>query len=279
MKKLNHSKYKNTGIIFEILTRNVVVDTLNKRNSPSVGLLKKYFSAGTEIGKEIRYYQALQEVNADMKSPDKLVSLVIETYNSSIDRAKLSREKYNLVGDIKRHFDEAEFFSSRVGNYKLLASIYKLFEYSASDNPVEHVNCRDVIIENITGESQRENVLTEVQTVWKNQNPDVRKLAYKIIVEKFNDKYRNLNEAQKTLLKRCVNEDTNSDAFRDFIYTELNRIKERLFVAESRITDNVMRIKLGEAIKLMDTIMTSNTIKDEHLSSMLKYYELVEELK
>lgn len=279
MKKLNHSKYKNTGIIFEILTRNLVTDVLNKRAPNSLSIIKRYFSEGSELFKELRLYQSLQEINSNLKSPDRLISLVIETYNKTIDREKLSREKYQLVGEIKRRFNEDRFFSSRVGNYKLLASIYKLFEYSASDNPAEHVNCRDVVLEHITGESQTENILTEVQDVWKAQNPDIRKLAFKIVVEKFNDKYQRLNEQQKVLLKRYINEDTTSPEFRDFIYSEVTNLKKALLRVSGRISDDVMRIKLGEAINLLDNIVASSVVKDEHLSSLLKYYELVEELK
>lgn len=278
MKKLNHSKFKNTGIIFEILTRCVVSEVMHKQKPISYGIIRKYFADGTELYKELKSYQALQEVKPELKSPDRLISLVIETYNKNINREKLNREKYQLVGEIKRLYNEDEFFSSRVGNYRLLASIYKLFEYSASDNPTEHVNCRDVVLEHITGESQSENILTEVQTAWKNQNPDIQKLAFKIIVEKFNDKYQGLSDSQKALLKRYINEDVTSQEFKDFIYTEVGKIKKKLKLIESTMTDDVMRIKLGESVKLLDMIVASNVVKDEHLSSMLKYYELVEEL-
>jgi len=276
---MNHSKYKNTGIIFEILTRNLVSDAMNKRNPVSLGIIKKYFAEGKELTKELRCFQELQEIRPDMKSPDRLISVVIEAYNSTINREKLMKERYNLVGEIKKHYNEEQFFASRVGNYKLLASIYKLFEYSPSENPSDHVNCRDVVLEHITGESQSDNILTEVQTAWKNQNPDIRKLAFKIIVDKFNEKYQRLNESQKKLLARYINEDTGTDSFRDYLYKEVSGLKRKLMMIESKLADDVMRIKLGEAINLLDMIVSSPTVKDEHLSSLLKYYELVEELK
>ena len=279
MKKLNHSKYKNTGIIFEILTRNVVSDVINKKPPISLGIIKKFFSGNRELGKELNFYQALQSINPSIKSPDMLVNVVIESYGKTIDRNKLNREKYSLVGEIKKSFDVDTFFASRVSNYKLLASIYKLFEYSASENPVDHINCRDVVLEHLTGKTQSENILTEVQTVWKSQNPDIKKLAFKIIVDKFNDKYQQLNESQKALLKRYINEDSNSQEFKDYVYSEVASIRRKLVLSGRNITNEVMRIKLSEAINLMDVIISSNTVKDEHLSAILKYYELVEELQ
>jgi hypothetical protein len=278
MKKLKHSKYKNTGIVFEILARSIVNETLYKKNSVSIGIVKKFFAEGTELSKELKYYQALQEIKPDIKSADRLIDLIIETYNKKVDVDKLNQEKYKLIGEIKKRYDFETFFGSRVSNYKLLASIYKIFEYSASDNPGEHMNCRDVITEHISGNDQTENILTEVQTVWKNTNPDIKRLAFKIIVDKFNEKYQGLNTKQKTLLNKFINEDINTDQFRDYVYSEAAKIKTKLQKISSRMTDTIMRIKLDESINLIDSIVSSNTLKNEHLSAMLKYYELAEEL-
>lgn len=278
MKKLKHSKYKNTGIIFEILTRHIVQETLGKRGTSSMSIIRKFFSEGTELHKELKYYQTLQEMNTTIKNPDKLIDLVIETYNKRIDQNKLAAEKYRLIGEIRKHHDIDKFFSHQVSNYKLLASIYKIFEHSASENPSDHMNCRDTIVEHITGLDQSDNILTEVQTVWRTENPDIRKLAYKIIVEKFNEKYQNLNPKQKALLSKFINEDTNTESFRDYVYTEVANVRKKLSRLSKTITSEVMRIKLNEAIHLMDMIVSSKTIKNEHLSAMLKYYELIEEL-
>jgi hypothetical protein len=278
MKKLKHSKYKNTGIIFEILSRYIVSEALNKKKPMSLSIVKKYFAEGTELYKELMYYQTLQEVNEKLKSPDKLIDVVVDTYAKKINRDKLNTEKYRLIGEIKRQHNVDTFFNSRVSNYKLLASIYKIFEYSVSDNPGEHVNCRDVISEHITGVNQNESILTEVQTIWKNQNPDIKKLAFKIIVDKFNEKYNGLGDKQKVMLKKFINEDINTDNFRNYVYTEADAIRTKLKRAIPKIKSEVTRIKLDEAIKLIDNIISAKTIDNNHLSAMLKYYELVTEL-
>lgn len=278
MKKLKHSKFKNTGIVFEILTRNIVNEVLNNKNSLSLSILKKYFSEGTELFKELKYYQTLQEINTTIKNVDRLIDLVMETYNKRVDVTKLSTEKYRLIGEIKKRYDVDTFFSSRVSNYKLLASIYKILEHSPSENPSEHVNCREVIAEHISGEDQSENILTEVQTIWKNENPDIKKLAFKIIVDKFNDKYQGLNTKQKSLLSKFISEDTDTDEFRNFVYEETDLVKKQLTRLVKSVEGDVMRIKLVESIKLTEIILSSRIIKNEHLSALLKYYELVEEL-
>ena len=278
MKKLKHSKYKNTGIVFEILSRQIVNETLYKREPKGIGIIKRYFTEGTELNKELKFYQTLQELQPNIKNVDRLIDLVIETYHTKIDTDKLSKEKYRLIGEIKKKYDLDEFFESRISNYKLMASIYKVLEYSASENPSDHMNCRDVISEHISGATQHENILTEVQTVWKNENPDIKRLAFKIIIDKFNEKYQGLNEKQKTLLNKFINEDIETDNFRDYLYGEVSIVRKKLERIAKNISSDIMKIKLDESIKLMDLIVTSKSVKNEHLSSMLKYYELIEEL-
>jgi hypothetical protein len=278
MKKLKHSKYKNTGIIFEILSRNIVNEVLNKKNSVSLGMVKRYFSEGTELYKELKYYQTLQEINKKIRRVDSLIDVVIESYGKTINHEKLASEKYRLIGEIKKHYDFETFFNSRVSNYKLLASVYKILEHSVSDNPGDYMNCRDVIAEHISGEDQNENILTEVQTVWKTENPDIKRLAQKIVVEKFNSKYHGLGSKQKALLKKFIHEDVESTSFRDYVYGEVSNLKTKLTRISNGIQNKVMQIKLMECINLMDIIVSSKSVKNEHLSSMLKYYELVEEL-
>ena len=278
MRKLKHSKYKNTGIIFEILSRGIVSEVLNRKNSTSLGIIKKYFTEGTELFKELKYYQTLQKINGKVRNVDKLIEMVIATYSGSVDQDKLNKEKYKLIGEIKKQFDVNEFFNSRVSNYKLLASIYKILEHSPSINPSEHMNCRDVVAEHISGEDQHDHILTEVQTMWKTENPDIKKLALKIIIEKFNNKYQGLGAKQKTLLKKYIYENTDTESFRDYVYGEISEIKTKLVRMIGNVSSEVVKIKLNESIKLMDVISSSKEIKSEHLSAMLKYYELVEEL-
>ena len=278
MRKLKHSKYKNTGIIFEILSRGIVSEVLNRKHSTSLGIIKKYFTEGTELFKELKYYQTLQKINGKVRNVDKLIEMVIGTYSGSVDQNKLNKEKYRLIGEIKKYFDVNEFFNSRVSNYKLLASIYKILEHSPSVNPSEHMNCRDVVAEHISGEDQHDHILTEVQTIWKTENPDIKKLALKIIIEKFNNKYQDLGAKQKTLLKKYIYENTDTESFRDYVYGEISELKSILVRTVGNVSSTVVKIKLNESIKLMDVISSSKEIKSEHLSAMLKYYELVEEL-
>lgn len=279
MKVLKHNKYRNTGILFEILTRRFVTEAMDKSGTKSQSIIRKYFGNGTELHKELELYQILTEINSNIKDPNRLIDLVLKTYSETIDSNKLLSEKYNLVGAIKKVYDETEFFSQRIPNYKVLASIYKLLEYPTKDNPSNHLECREIVMEHIST-FPVESPLTEAQEYWKNQDKDIRKLAFKILIEKFNKKYEVLNENQRMLLKKYVTEDIGSNGFKDFIYGEVDKVRSYIS-KKSRTFDekSVTKIKLDEVVKLLDGVIGSKTIKTEHVSALLKYYELMELIK
>ena len=48
---VKHSKYRNTGILFELLVRQTTADLLENKDSKAVKILKKYFT-NTDLGKD-----------------------------------------------------------------------------------------------------------------------------------------------------------------------------------------------------------------------------------
>ena len=68
---IKHSKYKNTGILFELLTRQITSDILSGKRTPkAIPILEKYFNKNEELGKELILYlsffngKRLSETNA-----------------------------------------------------------------------------------------------------------------------------------------------------------------------------------------------------------------------
>ena len=96
MKQIKHSKVKNTGLIFELLVRQVASDTMSNKNSVSLQILKKNFSKDSELSKELKLYRSLQEeiFNSDVKSL-KFVEAVISA-RKQLNESLLKREKYNI---------------------------------------------------------------------------------------------------------------------------------------------------------------------------------------
>ena len=279
MKNLKHSKVKNTGILFELLVRQVASDTLNNTDSKEIPIIKKYFAKSTTLAKELNLYQTLvKEKFAKEDKANHLIEAVLEA-KSHLNQASLNRQKYNLIKEIKNNYVLEDFFKSKVNNYKALAAIYKLFEYTIADNPVESVNNRYTIIEHITRADSKKLTESNEMSAFVKQDKEVRLLSYKILVDKFNDKYSDLNEGQKSLLRNYINAVSEGTELKEFINVEVDKIQKELKTLTAKVSDKVVKIKLSEVTNLLKEIKAAKTIKDNQILSLLRYHELVKELK
>ena len=279
MKNLKHSKFKNTGVLFELLVRQVTSDTLNNSDSKAIPLIKKYFAKSTELAKEFNLYQTLiKEKFTKEEKANHLIEAVLIA-KSQLNQAVLNRQKYNLIKEIKNNYVLEDFFKSKVNNYKALAAIYKMFEYTIADHPTESVNNRYTIVEHITRKDVAKNAVKNEMSEFIKQDKDVRLLSYKILVDKFNEKYYDLNEGQKSILRNYINAVSEGTELKSFIVKEVNKLQISLKSLTSKVDDKVVKIKLTEVTNLLNEISVAKSIKDTHILSLLRYHELIKELK
>ena len=91
---IKHSKYKNSGILFELLVRQITADTLDGKDSPARKILKEYF-VKTELGKEYKLYETLSKnVNLTEAKANLVLSSLLEN-SLHLNRSALKRQKYN----------------------------------------------------------------------------------------------------------------------------------------------------------------------------------------
>ena len=278
--RVKHSKIKNTGILFELLTRQITADILNSGKSAAIKLIKTYFKENTELGKEIQLYNIL--VNKSFKSETRasyLVDAVVKS-RKKINFSQLRREKYNLIKEIKENYNLTDFFNSRISNYRVLASIYKLFSTeNKSLSPDVETDSRYTVIEHITQRkitSKEKKVFSEE---FKGQDDDLRLLSYQILVDKFNQKYSSLNSAQRKLLKEYINNVSNTNSLREYVDSEVSKVTRVLKSYLPKIEDKVTKIKLTEAINQIKKLKVGKIVKDKQIVGLMRYYELVKELK
>ena len=278
MKSLKHSKFKNTGVLFELLVRQVASDTLNNVDSNALPLLKKYFAKSTELAKELNLYQTL--VKEQFSKEDKAASLIdaVVSARKGLNNSILSRQKYALIKEIKNTYVLEDFFKSKVNNYKVLASAYKLFEYTVADSPIDIVNNKYTLVEHITRSSKKPTTTINEMELFTKQDKDVRLLTYKILVDKFNEKYFDLNEGQKNVLRAYINSVTEGSELKDFIVTESKKLRKNILTLSKKVNDTVISIKLTEVANLLNAFTTIKSIKESHLVSLLRYHELIKEL-
>ena len=280
--KVKHSKIKNTGILFELLSRQITVDVMNDDGkSRAVEMLKKFFSEETELGRENQLYQVLLRENYNStRKAEKLLEVVLRA-REKLQNKKLRTEKYNLIKEIKKNYVVEDFFRARIPNYKVYASIYKtvLAETTPIFDPAEEVDSTFSIVEHITRNKVKpRDTDSKVISEFKKEDKDLRLLSYQLMVDNFNGKYKNLNSMQRNLLKEYVNNISNTNSLREFINNEVVKIKQILNKILPRVTDDVTKIKLTEAIKQTDTLSKGRIVKDKQVVALMRYYELIKEL-
>ena len=281
MRKVKHNKIRNTGLLFEFLLRQITSDVLNKdQNSKAVTIVKQKFNENTELGKELALYNILitKKFKSDSKA-DYFINEVMKT-RSDLNNSTLRREKYNLIKEIQSNYNLQKFMSSKVPNYKVFASIYKLFEYNTL-SPDEKTESFFNIVEHVTTEDNSIRLSETVKTLPDDE--DLRILTYRTLLEKFNQKYTKLSGAQKNLLRDYINNVSNTNSLKDTLKDIVKGLKEDLKQHSKNLQDKVVKIKMTEALKSINEFCglndKSDVVKDEYVIQTMRYLELLKELK
>ena len=279
---IKHSKYKNAGILFELLVRRVTADTLNEGDSPALSIIQSFF-VNSELGKEYKLYETLTKNTSLTEGKANVVLQSLLEASKRLNRSSLKRQKYNLIKEIKKYYDIEEFFKTKLPNYKTFAAFYTLMEVENIEgniNPNQIVSNKVTILEHLSKEVINESkVEDDVLTEFTTYDKDTRILAYKIIMEKFNDKYSSLYPSQKSLLKEYINSVDSTPVLRDFYNAKINEVKSELVKLNSKVTNEVVKIKIEEVSSLLEEVEKNYHVKQEDVVNLLQYYELVEELK
>jgi hypothetical protein len=283
MRKIKHSKFKNTGFLFELLTRQITLEILNGSEENAKKIIREFYGKGTELSKELRLFNLLinEKYNTESKA-EKFIDVVLEAH-TKLDYKKLQREKYNLVKAIKENFEINNFLSSPVTNYKILASIHKLFEGKKNDilDIKDVFDSKLTLVEHISSNSpstlkEKEDKLVEE---YRKQEKDLRLLTYKILVETFNKKYTTLDESQKGLLREYINNVNNTSKFNEYFEKELIKTITSLHELYKGMKDKITKIKLRETINVLKNQKIGKKITDEQVSALMMSYELIKEIK
>ena len=275
--KVKHSKYKNTGILFELLTRQITADTISGKSNKSLDFLKRHFNSKTELFKEYKIYHTLstkkykKDIQAIM-----LIDALLEAHQK-LNKSQLRREKYNLIKEIKDNYDVNNFFKSKITDYKIMASIFNLLENNNLSS-TSTLNSKINLLEHIITKPTQPKT-NKILENFDKQDKDTRLLTYKVILEKFNTKYNALGENQKTLLKEYVNSVTNSPSLKSYINEEIKKVKRELTKYSKKVKDKAVVVKLNETKNLIKPLCKKSNVHDDNVSNLLNYYELINELK
>lgn len=279
---IKHSKFRNTGILFEVVVRKITSETLSGKNSPAIDILKSHF-VNTELGKEYKLYETIfKSSKLDSSKANVVLDTVLEQ-SKKLNRSRIRKEKYNLISELKKHYNVEDLFKTKMNDYKAQASLYTLVEaYNTTKliDPNQIVDNKVTILEYLTsGEVIRDNVKDNIIEEFKTQDKDIRTLTYYVLLEKFNDKYSSLNSKQKNILKEFIESVDNTSRLKEFYNNEVNLIKKTIKEEIKRTKSEVVKIKLNEVSSLIKELDKRKVIKSDHLVDLLQYHSLLEELR
>lgn len=281
--KVKHSKFRNTGLIFELLVKQVASDTLNNRDSAAVSIIKKYYAGKTSLAKEYKLYEFItKNKNVSQSRAEAIISTITEV-SRKLDQTTLKKQKYDLISDIKENYNLDEFFGIQVREYKALAALYCLLEAQNNSelvDPQTLVDNKTTILEHLTESPQKEeDVKDTLIEEYSKYEKDLRLLTFKILLEKFNDNYKDLLPQQKRILKEFITSVNSGTRLRNIVNEELVVISTEVKALASKVKDEVVKIKLDEIAKNIKPLSNKEKINDSHLINLMQYYELIEELK
>jgi hypothetical protein len=280
--KIKHSKYKNTGILFELLVRQIASDTVSGKDSAAINLVRKYFSK-SELAKEHKLYQALISSKALTESKaESLINATLEI-SSRLNRTALRKEKYNIIKDIRESYDLEEFFKSKINNYSQYAAAFNLIEaHNSLDfiEPSQVIENKITLLEHITHtEVNKEEVKDRVMEEYMSMDKGTRMLVYKTLLERFNSKYNNMSNTQKSVLKEYINNISNTVKLREFVNNHYTAIKAELNQLNKSVADKTVQIKLSEVVNLLKPLDKNQNVKDDNIIALLQFHQLISELK
>jgi len=281
--KIKHSKFKNTGLIYELLVKQIAADTLSKSDSPALGILKEFFAGRTTLAKELKLYEyILKNTNLAEVKAETVVSTITEI-SRKLNQKLLKEQKYRLIKEIKNSYDLDEFFGIQVRDYKPLAAMYCLLEAQNNDtlvNPSFLINNKLTIIEHLTSSKvDKDRVKDSLIEEYAKYDKDLRLLSYKILLEKFNTNYVDLLPEQKNILKEFITSVDSTARLRNLINAEIANIQEQISNSSKKVKDEVVKIKLEEVVKSIRPLKKTEKITDNHLVNLMQYYDLVNEMR
>lgn len=281
--KIKHSKFRNTGLIFELLVKQIAADTLNGKDSAAVTILKNFYSNKSSLAKEYKLYEFIvKNKNVSQSKAEAIVSTITEV-SRKLDQKTLKAQKYELISAIKESYDVNEFFGMQVRDYKPLAALYCLLEAQNNDNlinPQVLIDNKTTILEHLTSAPQNEEEVKDTLIEeYSKYDKDLKLLTFKILLEKFNDKYKNLLPEQKNILKEFITSVNSQSRLRTLVNEEMNKIASAVRNLSAKVKDEVVKIKLDEVAKTIKPLSNKDRINDNHLVNLMQYYDLVNELK
>ena len=163
-----------------------------------------------------------------------------------------------------------------------MAALYCLLEAQNNSelvDPEVFVSNKTTILEHLTQKQQNKtDVRNSLIEQYGSYEKDLKLLTYKILLEKFNEKYDKLLPEQKNILRHFIVSVDSTTKLKDFVNEELNKIKKTLVKLSNNVEDGITRIKVNEVASNVNLLGKRDKLDDSHLVLLMQYHELINEL-
>ena len=272
------NKLKNTGILFELLTRQVTNEVLTGKKQKARQLIETYFT-NTELGKEYLLYNTLEKKKNLTESGAVQLFDTIEKLYEKLDHKKLESQKYSLIREIKQTYPNAEFFNSRIPQYRLFGSIQQWLTASKSTqfvHPDAIQKPRQTIFEHLTLPTE-----SEVDTLneYRNLTREDKYMVYKLMLENFNDTYSTkVSETQRGILSEYLLAMSNNEKLTRFVEQKQVVAKTLLTESKQKLGTGELATKLEQVIESIQPFKKGYVVRDSDVVTLLQHFELADEL-
>jgi len=270
--KFRHNKKRNTAFLFEVLVKELTIASLQKdevKRKNIVSLLKKHFSKGTLLNKELDLYRSLTETREVTKeSAEKMISEAKRVY-SSLSPQDIFVKQTDLIKDISSTLGN-DLYQHFVPNYKNLATLAQIFKGKGT------------LASRVIMEQKQIEVLTSKKEEKKNNLQHISNLAFRSFIKRFNNEYHGkLYEEQGKLLNKFIHSFSDDGLeLKIFLNEEIGRLKE--IISKSLVTkeiseDNKMTTSTKRVISMLESFK-NKPIDEDSLKKILKIQELAREV-
>jgi|688.fasta_scaffold06730_13 hypothetical protein len=270
--KMKHNKKRNTAFLFEVLSKELTKQILRKDKQQQAIILetlKMFFANGTLLNKELKLYKYLAETkNLNQKAAVELVKRVQQEYDR-LDETMIFNEQSRLISHINKNLSK-DVYNYYVPSYKNLASIYQMFD---RQTPLpKKVILEQHIVHNLVNQDNEPNNVGDVK---------LRNSVVTSIVKIFNEKYSDLLEEQKTLLRKFIYSVEDASEFKFYINEEVARLRKALedYRGDKDVAhDKDMKVKYDRVFEILDSFKNDPVLTESKVSDLMKVQLLVSEL-
>jgi hypothetical protein len=271
--KMKHNKKRNTAFLFEVLSRELTKQILRKDKEQQgviLEILKTFFANGTVLNKELKLYKYLSESkDLNEKAAIELVKRVASEYDR-IDETKIFNEQSRLISTMNKSLSK-DVYNYYIPSYKNLATIYQMFD---RQTPLpKKVLLEQNIVHSLVTPQEEPNSVGEVK---------LRNSVVTSMVKIFNDKYSDLLEEQKTLLKKFIYSVEDASEFKFYINEEVSRLRKILEQNKEDkdiSSDSNMKLKYDKVFEILDSFKGTPLLTESLVSDLMKVQLLVSELQ